>query len=205
MKNAAECAIDVFKKRFPFVDHTHGFNAVGLERLLHLVPDRLHVGLSICEVGSWLGGSARFFASFPFVRSVTCIDHWDRNMVENWVPGRHPEEWMDFMYEQFLANCLHQHDIIADKILPIRMESHEAALYLDAQCASFDLVYLDGAHRTEKALQDLDDYYPLAYFLCGDDWNFTEEPENVRGAVTRFAEHHGLKVKADANLWWYEA
>lgn len=202
MKNAMDCAIDVFKKRFPFIDHTHGFNGTGLRKLLDVARTRrANHPLSVCEVGSWMGGSARFFAEQPDVESVHCIDHWDRNKVENWYPGRHPEHWMNFMYEQFLANCMHTG--LAHKIYPLRMKSHEAA----AQIADmkFDLVYLDGAHRTEMVMQDLKDYYPLARLLCGDDWVFVREPENVRGAVEVFAKERGLTVHSDGNLWWYES
>lgn len=189
--NCQDAICQRFAKAFPFVDHTHGFNEAGLSRLLT-------ENMTVLEVGSWLGGSARWFAKNPHVSHVTCVDHWDRNKVENWTPGRHPESWMNFMYEQFLANCVHAG--VADKISVVRAESHEAARALRA---GFGLVYLDGAHRTEKVRQDLEDYFSLAHIVCGDDWLFDREPENVRKAVTDFAAKHKLEVHNDGNLWWY--
>lgn len=208
MKNAYDCAIDVFMKRFPFVDHTHGFNAEGLTHLLEKANNAamqrrgngIGGGLKVCEVGSWMGGSARFFASHSIVSEVVCVDHWDRNQVENWTPGRHPEEWMNFMYEHFLANCLHAG--LAKKITPLRITSHEAEKVLEG-CTLFDIVYLDGAHRTALVKQDIEDYAPMARILCGDDWCFDKEPENVRQAVLDFAQYHSRTVNQDGNLWWY--
>lgn len=203
MKNAKEVALDCFKEWFPFIAHTHGFNADGLKALIsnasgYICGER---PLRILEVGSWMGGSARFFASRPEVASVVCVDHWDRNKVENWRPGIHPEEWMNFMYEHFLANCLHSG--LAEKIYPLRMDSRTGAKALWGQ--SFDLVYLDGAHQTKAVYQDLVEYFPMAHILCGDDWVFDKEPENVRGAVQAFASERGLTVHNDGNLWWLES
>jgi predicted O-methyltransferase YrrM len=142
-------------------------------------------------------------AGFPFVQRVVCVDHWDRQRVENWVPGRHPGEWMNHMYEIFLANCLHAG--LQQKIFPLRRDSKEGAKVLTEMAESFDMIYLDGAHATDMVRQDLRNYRPFLNkggLLCGDDWSFSTEPENVRGAVLEFANHLQCGVLHYGNFWW---
>jgi len=186
------------KARFAFNPHTHGTNAEIMTFLMVRLKPR-----TICEVGSWLGASARFMAGFPFVQRVVCVDHWDRQRVENWVPGRHPGEWMNHMYEIFLANCLHAG--LQQKIFPLRRDSKEGAKVLTEMAESFDMIYLDGAHATDMVRQDLRNYRPFLNkggLLCGDDWSFSTEPENVRGAVLEFANHLQCGVLHYGNFWW---
>jgi predicted O-methyltransferase YrrM len=184
--------------RFAFNPHTHGSNAEIMAFLMVRLEPR-----TICEVGSWLGASARFMAGFPFVEQVVCVDHWDRQRVENWAPGKHPEDWMDHMYEYFLANSLHAG--LQNKIFPVRRDSIEGARILAESETKFDMVYLDGAHATEMVRQDLWNYRPLLNkggLFCGDDWSFATEPENVRGAVQEIAREWQCGVLHYGNFWW---
>ncbi len=185
--------------RFAFNPHTHGSNAEIMAFLMVRLKPR-----TICEVGSWLGASARFMAGCPFVERVVCVDRWDRQRVENWVPGRHPEDWMDHMYEIFLANCLHAG--LENKIFPIRRDSIEGAKVLADAGETFDMIYLDGAHATAMVRQDLVNYRPFLNkggLFCGDDWSFSAEPENVRGAVLEVANQLQCGVLHYGNYWWY--
>jgi predicted O-methyltransferase YrrM len=185
-------------RQWAFLDTGHSLNQMALFPLLTLLQPRV-----VCEVGSWMGASARFFAQFHSVEEVYCVDHWDRNLVENWYPGRHPEDWMDFMFEHFLANCIHSN--LGHKIIPVRFESIAGAQYLASLKAQFDLIYIDGAHRTVIVRQDLRNFYPLLKprgLFCGDDWVFNQEPENVQLAVTEFFQERKLQGYAAGNLWW---
>lgn len=186
-------------KRFEFLEHSWFVNA-------QVMGERLneHRPKVLCEVGSWMGASARFQAAHPFVEKLICVDHWDRQRVENWVPGTHPEEWMDHMYEHFMANAVHAK--LAHKIYPVRQDSTAGAAYLAGLGMKFDWIYLDGAHATVGVLADIRHYLPLLApngLLCGDDWTYVKEPENVRGAVTTLAAHFGAEVHAQGNFWWY--
>lgn len=134
-----------------------------------------------------------------------CVDHWDRNRVENWVPGTHPEDWMDHMYEHFLANCIYTS--LDHKMYPLRMDSEEGARYLQSLEMKFDWIYVDAAHRTVMVRKDLRNFFPLLKpggLFAGDDWTFTVEPENVRLAVTEFAQELKCNVHATGNFWWYQ-
>ncbi len=185
--------------RFEFVSHSWFQNADIMGLLVSRLKPR-----TICEVGSWMGGSARFLAAFPFVERVVCVDHWDRTRVENWRPGAHPEDWMDHMYEHFLANTIHAG--FQNKICPVRMDSTEGAQFLLGGCHAFDMIYIDGAHATDWVRRDLRNYLPLLRrggLFCGDDWTHAAEPEDVRGAVIEHARQIGCGVIDYGNFWWY--
>lgn len=185
--------------RFEMVDHTWFQNGEVMDFLMTRLQPR-----TICEIGSWMGGSARFMARYPFVEKVICVDHWDRTRVENWQPGAHPERWMDHMYEYFLSNTLHTN--FQHKIYPVRMDSVQGARYLREHCYAFDMIYIDGAHATEWVRQDLRNYLPLLRrggLYCGDDWLHAAEPEDVRGAVLEHAREIGAGVLYLGNFWWY--
>jgi hypothetical protein len=186
-------------RRFDFIPHSWFANAQIMGAILNEIKPSL-----LCEVGSWMGASARFQASFPFVQKLVCVDHWDRSRVENWVPGTHPEDWMDNMYEHFMANAVHAK--LEQKIYPVRMDSTAGAAYLASLGLKFDWIYLDGAHATVGVTADIKNYLPLLApkgLLCGDDWTYVNEPENVRGAVINMAKELGAELHAHGNFWWY--
>lgn len=194
---ADQVARELLAQTFPFVGHAWTDNTAALRARLDALQ-RPH--MKVLEVGSWMGFSARWFARQSDVAVVVCVDPWDRDQLEHWTPGVHPEHWMTFMYEHFLANCIHAG--VADKIHPVRMRSHDAAPQFHGE--RFDLIYIDGAHATAAVRQDLDDYAPLADVLCGDDWLFQSEPDNVRAAVESFAKDTGRPVQVDGNFWWFD-
>jgi hypothetical protein len=182
-----------------FLFDPHGFfsNSEPLIKILTELQPR-----SVCEIGSWLGSSARFFASFPFVEKVVCVDHWDRWRVENWTPGAHPERLMNNLFEQFLANCIHSNS--QNKIFPVRLDSIAATNYFREQGNTFDLIYIDGEHSAIGVKRDIVNWFPMlapAGLLCGDDWNWQKEPDNVAGAVSSFANERNWKVFYHDNFW----
>lgn len=183
--------------RFPFEPHSWFTNGEAIEILLQMLKPE-----TVCEIGSWMGASARCFASAPSVKTVVCIDHWDRYRVEKYQPGIHPEHLMNNMYEQFLANAVHAG--VADKICPVRLDSDSAAAYCREQGLRFDLIYVDGDHTTVGAKADILRYFPLLTeggYLCGDDWSWQKEPDNVAGAVVAAAREHDWQVHYHGNFW----
>ena len=65
----------------------------------------------------------------------------------------------------------------------------------------FDWVYIDGDHRYDAVLADLEHYYPLVKtggYICGDDYKWTCETDCPRGpgpAVDLFAEKYNLNLQ----------
>ena len=183
--------------RFAFEPHGFFTNQEPLGALLGAQHPK-----SICEIGSWMGASARFFAEFPSTEKIVCVDHWDRNRVEGWVPGAHPERLMNNMYEQFLANCIHAGH--QEKIYPLRIDSAKASRYLKAHGLRFDLIYIDGEHNTVGAKRDIRDYFSLLSengVLCGDDWSWQKAPDNVAGAACTVGRDLNCTVFSKGNFW----
>jgi hypothetical protein len=157
---------------------------------------------SVCEIGSYMGASARFFADFPSVIEVYCIDHWDRNRVEGYDPEGASQSFFNNLYAQFLANAVHSG--IDDKILPLRLDSRAAAGYCLRRGLQFDLIYIDGDHTTVGARDDILKWHPLLKsggLLCGDDWAWQKEPDNVAGAVISVAREKSWRVFHAGNFW----
>ena len=149
-----------------------------------------------------MGASARCFATHASVEQVFCIDHWDRTRVEKYQPGIHPEHLMNNMYEQFLANAVHSG---TDSVItPIRLDSDAAADYCLANGITFDLIYVDGDHTTVGARSDILKWAPLLNkggYICGDDWAWQTEPDNVAGAVISVAQEKGWQIYYYGNFW----
>lgn len=184
-------------ERFEFEQHSWFTNAEAVQALLAVLQPK-----TVCEIGSWMGASARCFATHASVEQVFCIDHWDRTRVEKYQPGIHPEHLMNNMYEQFLANAVHSG---TDSVItPIRLDSDAAADYCLANGITFDLIYVDGDHTTVGARSDILKWAPLLNkggYICGDDWAWQTEPDNVAGAVISVAQEKGWQIYYYGNFW----
>ncbi|MFI5334150.1 MAG: class I SAM-dependent methyltransferase [Chlamydiales bacterium] len=177
----------------PYDPHGWYGNASQMKRVI----EGSHIK-TVVEVGSWLGQSTRHIASLlPEDGKVYAVDHWLGSVEHQ--PGQsawHPA--LPQLYQQFLSNVIHAG--MADKIIPIRMSSLEAAQELAQRGLQVDMVYLDAGHEKEVVYADLWAWYPFVQdhgVMCGDDWEW----RSVRKAVQEFAKQRGLKVKAKGNFW----
>ena len=143
---------------------------------------------TVIEVGSWLGQSTRHFATIlPPGGKVYAIDHWQGSVEHQAIQG------LEFIYEQFLSNVIHAG--LTDKIIPLRMNSLEAAEFLNPMTIRPDLIYIDASHDTDSVLADLNAWFPYVKghgILCGDDWHIFP---SVRRAVEIFAEQNDLDIR----------
>lgn len=154
----------------------------------------------ILEVGSWMGGSTRFLAQqLPEDGYIIAVDHWKGDESIRSVGGGNFQ--YEVLYQQFLSNTIHEN--LVNKIVPLRMDSGEAALALKIVP---DLLYLDAAHDEESVYEDLRVWWPKMgnhTIICGDDYNPSAWPGVVK-AVHRFANKHGFTVKNLDGFWWFE-
>lgn len=145
---------------------------------------------TVIEVGSWLGQSTRYIADLlPSGGKVYAIDHWKGSIEHLAWPG------LNRLYGQFLSNAVHAG--LTDKIIPIRMESLEAAKALSVQA---DLIYIDASHDTDNVIADIMAWYPRLKadgLMCGDDWTW----DSVRVAVETCAPRLGKKIYSEENFW----
>lgn len=150
------------------------------------------------EVGSWLGGSARFTASnLPPDALLLCVDTW-LGSEENQVGAVAHIIDLAILYRQFLSNTIHNN--LQDRMIPIRMPSLETASHLSQLGFKFDFIYIDAAHDYENVIADMRAWYPLLAengIFCGDDFN---HPPIVK-AVNEFALEKGLRLISGPNFW----
>lgn len=189
----------------PFNDH--GWFAIENQRELEQIITE-HDPQVVVELGSWLGLSSRFIGSqLTDGALLYCIDSWeqydvswkgDENNPANWQPGNlNAYGRLDrSQFHQFLSNV--KHAGLEDKIIPVRMRTHEAASMLNMK---IDLLYIDASHDEESVYQDIMDWYPkLAQdgVICGDD--YITWP-GVKLAVERAAKELGREVVTVGQFW----
>ncbi len=189
---------DIADPNIPFDSRNFFTNAIAIEKFINK-----HHPKTVCELGSMLGASARFWAER--VERVVAIDHWDWKRFETL--GQSPEDppkdptW-PFFFERFVSNCYRTN--LQNKIALLRATTVEAAEYLKQNNLHFDVVYIDAEHASVSVKRDIDLYLPLADTLCGDDWGWINEPYNVQGAVKEKAEQYGFNICAEGNFWYFE-
>ena len=170
----------------PFDAHGWFMNSEQMKRLIDDIQPKV-----VIEVGSWLGLSTRFIAEH-ISGKVYAIDTWKGTLNED-VHMKDPR--LPYLYQQFLSNVIHTN--LCDKIIPIRMESREAAGALNIKA---DLIYIDASHDEESVCCDILQWNPHLNengVLCGDDWCW----ETVRLGVARAAASLDMDIIAEGNFW----
>lgn len=177
----------------PFNDHGWYPHGQRFERII-----RDYKIKNVLEVGSWLGASTRHFATLiPDGGKVYAIDHW---LGSEEHLQMHVRDWLPTLYQQFLSNVIHMQ--LVDKIVPVRMNSLEAAKKLKALNLDIDLVYIDAAHDYESVYKDICAWYPYIAekgIMTGDDWHHGP----IQQAVERFAHENNLQIISDNNFWMF--
>jgi hypothetical protein len=148
---------------------------------------------TVIEVGSWLGLSTRFLGSkVGSGGKVYAVDTW-LGTPEEEVHQKDPR--LPHLYEMFLSNVIHEG--LTDVIIPIRMDSLEAAKSLNIKA---DLIYIDASHLTEAVYQDILHWYPHLNeggIFCGDDFCWWTVQEGVRKAAAEL----DLQIES-GYTWW---
>lgn len=174
----------------PFEAHNWFFN----EKPLAEIFDQVEIK-TVIEVGSWFGGSTRWFAKqLPEDGYVIAVDTW-KGSAEHQPGANCHHQKLDQLYHQFLANCVHEN--ITHKIIPVRMDSLESAAAIKIQP---DLFYLDAAHDEESVYKDLQAWGPKfkkTTIICGDDYNWP----GVKAAVDLYAKEQGFDVTHIGAFW----
>jgi predicted O-methyltransferase YrrM len=148
------------------------------------------------EVGSWLGLSTRFIAENMTEKSTLyAVDTWLGSPDE---PEQTQDKRIPYLYPLFLSNV--KHAGLAHKIVPIRMNSLEAAKALNVKA---DFIYIDAAHDEASVYQDILAWYPHLNangVMCGDDWG----KESVQKGVARAASELKRRFAGQYNFWHFE-
>ena len=154
----------------------------------------------VAEVGVWTGKWSIYVAQqLPPDGKLFAIDHWNGTNEYSYSE----KQLIPTLYQQFLSNVIHSQ--LTAKIIPMRLDSLEAAKCLKELSISPDLIYIDASHDYVSVYNDINAYFPLISpggLLCGDD--YSNDWPGVKQAVHEFAEQHGLSVCIEGNFWYYE-
>ncbi len=156
-----------------------------------------HKPMVVVQVGIWLGLSALYLADLlPPGGTMYAVDTWLRSEEEH-TPRAEEAALLPRLYQQFLSNVIHQK--LTHVVIPIRMQSLEAAAALDI---TPNLIYLDVEPNQKSVYNDLVHWYPkLAQngILCGDDW---QQP-TVKHSIKQFINEVHIIVYYDDNFWYF--
>ncbi|HWK00598.1 MAG TPA: class I SAM-dependent methyltransferase, partial [Xanthobacteraceae bacterium] len=114
------------------------------EKLLTPLKER---NLGILEIGSWEGMSATFFLDFIPNANITCIDTFTRD-----------DGGSERRFDQNMSR-------FGNRVRKIKGTSFNALQVLAAENARFDLIYVDGSHKTSDVMIDS----ILSWSLLADD------------------------------------
>jgi len=149
----------------------------------------------IVELGSFLGGSTRFMANLlDNTSKLYAIDHWLGNI--NWEKKEETKDIYSHMFHLFLSNIIHSK--LTNKIIPIRMETIEAAKALKIKP---DIIYIDASHDEASVYNDIMAWWPklkIGGIMCGDDYS---SAWGVKAAVDKCAKILGKKVLITKSFW----
>lgn len=186
MNNINEYMFSVSNRFFPYWDTTDVTQIQGLLQLMLYIFNKNPAVKSMIEIGSLYGESASIFLAFP-IEKLYCIDTW-----EDWSSNK-KEFKFNISYgelHQTIFNKRLNKDILSKRCVPIQDYSHKASKLFESN--SIDIIYIDGSHKYEDVLNDMNQYFPklkTGGFLCGHDYHTAF---GVIEAVDKFVADNSL-------------
>lgn len=121
----------------------------------------------VVEVGAWKGAStlhlARTMAAHDVDGTVIAVDTW-LGAVDHWADADlfaelATEHGYPSLYRTFLANVLHEG--LADRVVPLPLDSVNAAELMRLRGVSADVIHLDAGHEEASVAADLRAWWPV--------------------------------------------
>lgn len=211
----------ISQKLLPGVDPYTGFPAAqwgGYENVDGSTRAIFERSIDLCqpgviiEVGTFLGGSALHMAGLCKAKrldaAIICVDTWYGGF-DHWTKAReklHYHFGRPALYYEFVSNVIkygHQ-----DMIIPLCLDSANAARYLTACGITARMLYIDASHEPGDVMRDYEAYYPLlskgGAFLVDDltnwfpgvvsDWEAFTRTRNIR-SLAQVEGEKGLIIK----------
>lgn len=155
----------------------------------------------IVEVGVWKGAStatmAKKLKELQIEGVVVAIDTWlgssEHWTTPQWFSSLSIEHGRPALQKKFMANMLAGG--IRDYVLPLPIDSLNAAKVLKELDLGVDLLHLDGGHDYASVIADLRAWWPLLRpggILIGDDYNTNGAWPGVRQAFDEYFGEVGL-------------
>ncbi len=158
----------------------------------------------IIELGSWNGRSSRAIAdNLPADAKLLCVDTFSGSSGEPDAHKTAKEREGDGAFMKFFAN-LYDH-IMLGRVIPVRMESGNAAETLTKMGVKADMVFIDADHSYEGVKRDIQLWQPLVKdggILCGHDYNLPEQSWDwvgVRDCVDEMFPH--AQQAPNTSIW----
>lgn len=147
----------------------------------------------IVEIGVWKGGSVISMASRLKALGVdgvviavdTWLGAWDHWLNRRWFHDLSFEWGMPQLMRTFMCNVATEE--LQDYVVPLPLDSNNAAVVLRAHRLKIDMIHIDAGHDKRAVLNDLEIWWPLLRpggLLIGDDY---EAWAGVRAAFDEFA------------------
>jgi hypothetical protein len=165
----------------------HRSDRVGSRADLAHVCNDLHLIRTAVEVGTDRGLYAREFMSRWCGETLYCVDNWQP------YPGMNYGRDGDFDF------AVHTLAPFAHRCKIVRADSHDAARTLNAP-GPFEFIYIDGDHRYEAVLADLQAWFPRLAgkgVIAGHD---IDQPDVARAVVEFFAPMD-MRVERTSDYW----
>jgi hypothetical protein len=154
------------------------------------------------EVGVWKGGSAismgRRMKELGISGIVIAVDtwlgSWDHWIQERWFNELKAEGGLGHLYDVFRTNVIEQG--VEDYVLPLPLDSINAAYVLRHYGIAPNVVHIDGGHDFSAVLSDLQIWWPLLAdggTLIGDDYYVSGEWPDVKRGFDSFFGGASLK------------
>ncbi|MEH3118606.1 MAG: class I SAM-dependent methyltransferase [Methylorubrum populi] len=133
----------------------------------------------VVEVGVWKGSSsivmAKRMKDLRIDGAVIAVDTWlgavDHWAHENWFSSLVVEHGQPMLMRTFMTNVVKSE--VSDYIVPLPLDSINAAELLKLRQVQVDMVHIDAGHEYESVISDLKAWWPLVRpggLLVGDDY-----------------------------------
>ena len=134
----------------------------------------------VVEVGVWKGASVitmgRRMRELGLDGVIIAVDTWlgawDHWMQAQWFDHLRFEGGYPTLFKTFASNIAHER--LNDYVLPLPLDSVNAATVLKSKGVVVDVVHIDGGHDFDAVTSDLNQWWPLLRqggILIGDDYH----------------------------------
>ena len=129
--------------------------------------------MRILEIGSYEGRSAVFFLNYFRRSTITCVDPWDVTNLEPDLLKLYPSAEAEYLEAE--ARFDRNLAAFAPRVAKIVAKTADVLPELGVRGESFDLIYVDGEHKSVSAYRDCMLAWPLLKpdgILIIDDYEF---------------------------------
>jgi predicted O-methyltransferase YrrM len=144
----------------------------------------------IIEVGCAYGRTTRAIVDNSYCSTLYAVDTWRGSPSE--LTNNHEDfknDKGDFAFLEFCKEMFYS--IRTSKVVPLRMDSANAAQLLSSMNVKADLIFIDADHSYESVKEDIQNYSPLVAMggiLAGHDFQTNPWPDVTKAVLEIFPD-----------------